>query len=55
MSHSPEDLEGAQISHSLAMILSAAPDQHHNGECVKRNWLGLSEGKDSMRLIRIRI
>ncbi|XP_054887754.1 tetratricopeptide repeat protein 23 isoform X2 [Poeciliopsis prolifica] len=30
MSHSPEGLEGAQISHSLAMILSAAPDQHHN-------------------------
>uniref|UniRef100_A0A3B3UMK7 Tetratricopeptide repeat domain 23 n=1 Tax=Poecilia latipinna TaxID=48699 RepID=A0A3B3UMK7_9TELE len=29
VSHSPEGLEGAQISHSLAMILSAAPDQHH--------------------------
>ncbi|XP_014902435.1 tetratricopeptide repeat protein 23 [Poecilia latipinna] len=30
VSHSPEGLEGAQISHSLAMILSAAPDQHHS-------------------------
>ncbi|KAM4554419.1 LOW QUALITY PROTEIN: uncharacterized protein ttc23 [Fundulus diaphanus] len=30
MSHSPEGLAGAQISHSLDMILSATPDQHHN-------------------------
>lgn len=30
MSHSPEGLEGAQISHSLAMMLSATQDQHHN-------------------------
>ncbi|KAM4733494.1 tetratricopeptide repeat protein 23 [Anableps anableps] len=40
MSHSPEGLEGAQISHSLAMVLSAAPDQHHNetaGEYFERS------------------
>nr|XP_046250353.1 tetratricopeptide repeat protein 23 isoform X2 [Scatophagus argus] len=30
MSHSPEELEGAQISHSLALILSAAAEPHHN-------------------------
>ncbi|XP_056273603.1 tetratricopeptide repeat protein 23 isoform X2 [Pseudoliparis swirei] len=31
MTHSPEELEGAQISHSLALILSAAAQPHHNG------------------------
>ncbi|XP_076589084.1 tetratricopeptide repeat protein 23 isoform X1 [Chaetodon auriga] len=30
VSHSPEELEGAQISHSLALILSAAAEPHHN-------------------------
>ncbi|KAM6927100.1 tetratricopeptide repeat protein 23 [Lycodopsis pacificus] len=30
MSHSPEELEGAQISHSLALVLSAAAEPHHN-------------------------
>nr|XP_020467433.1 tetratricopeptide repeat protein 23-like isoform X2 [Monopterus albus] len=30
MSHNPEELEGAQISHSLALILSAAPQPHHS-------------------------
>ncbi|XP_023120486.2 tetratricopeptide repeat protein 23 isoform X1 [Amphiprion ocellaris] len=30
MSHNPEELEGAQISHSLALILSAAAEPHHN-------------------------
>ncbi|XP_039988212.1 tetratricopeptide repeat protein 23 isoform X2 [Xiphias gladius] len=30
VSHSLEELEGAQISHSLALILSAAPEPHHN-------------------------
>ncbi|XP_029290698.1 tetratricopeptide repeat protein 23 isoform X2 [Cottoperca gobio] len=30
MSHSPKELEGAQISHSLALILSAAAEPHHN-------------------------
>uniref|UniRef100_A0AAQ4QNC7 Tetratricopeptide repeat domain 23 n=1 Tax=Gasterosteus aculeatus aculeatus TaxID=481459 RepID=A0AAQ4QNC7_GASAC len=30
MSHCPEELEGAQISHSLAHILSSAAEPHHN-------------------------
>uniref|UniRef100_A0A8P4K077 Tetratricopeptide repeat domain 23 n=1 Tax=Dicentrarchus labrax TaxID=13489 RepID=A0A8P4K077_DICLA len=30
MSHSPEELEGARLSHSLALILSAAAEPHHN-------------------------
>ncbi|XP_013858986.1 tetratricopeptide repeat protein 23 isoform X2 [Austrofundulus limnaeus] len=30
MSHNPEGLQGAQISHSLAMILSTAAEPHHN-------------------------
>ncbi|KAK9516726.1 hypothetical protein VZT92_024642 [Zoarces viviparus] len=30
MSHSPEELEGAQISHSLALVLAAAAEPHHN-------------------------
>ncbi|TKS73402.1 Tetratricopeptide repeat protein 23 [Collichthys lucidus] len=30
MSHNPEELEGAQISHSLALILSAAAEPDHN-------------------------
>uniref|UniRef100_UPI0037E991D6 tetratricopeptide repeat protein 23 n=1 Tax=Semicossyphus pulcher TaxID=241346 RepID=UPI0037E991D6 len=30
MSHSPEELEGAQISHSLALTLSAAAEPRHN-------------------------
>ncbi|XP_040894541.1 tetratricopeptide repeat protein 23 [Toxotes jaculatrix] len=30
MSHSPEELEGARISHSLALILSASAEPHHN-------------------------
>uniref|UniRef100_A0AAQ4PP37 Tetratricopeptide repeat domain 23 n=1 Tax=Gasterosteus aculeatus aculeatus TaxID=481459 RepID=A0AAQ4PP37_GASAC len=30
MSHCPEELEGAQISHSLALILSSAAEPHHN-------------------------
>ncbi|KAG7216071.1 hypothetical protein INR49_007823, partial [Caranx melampygus] len=30
MSHSPDKLEGAQISHSLALVLSAAAETHHN-------------------------
>lgn len=41
MSHSPEELEGAQISHSLALILSAAAGPHHNGEFILR--LSLSD------------
>lgn len=32
MSHSPEELVGAQISHSLALILSAAAEPNQNGE-----------------------
>ncbi|KAF0041147.1 hypothetical protein F2P81_007045 [Scophthalmus maximus] len=32
MSHSPGELEAAQISHSLALILSAAEEPHHNDE-----------------------
>ncbi|TNN50682.1 Tetratricopeptide repeat protein 23 [Liparis tanakae] len=31
VTHSPEELEGAQISHSLALILSAAAQPQHNG------------------------
>ncbi|XP_029991826.1 tetratricopeptide repeat protein 23 isoform X2 [Sphaeramia orbicularis] len=30
MSHGPEELEGAQISHSLALILSAVAEPQHN-------------------------
>ncbi|KAL6106804.1 ttc23 [Pungitius sinensis] len=30
MSHCPEKLEGAQISHSLALVLSSAAEPHHN-------------------------
>ncbi|KAI9529870.1 hypothetical protein NQZ68_008109 [Dissostichus eleginoides] len=30
MSHSPEELEGAQICHSLALLLSAAAEPRHN-------------------------
>ncbi|XP_054475478.1 tetratricopeptide repeat protein 23 [Anoplopoma fimbria] len=30
MSHNPEELEGAQISHSLALILSASAEPYHN-------------------------
>ncbi|XP_065813351.1 tetratricopeptide repeat protein 23 [Labrus bergylta] len=30
VSHSPEEVEGAQISHSLALIFSAATEPHHN-------------------------
>ncbi|KAM8891474.1 tetratricopeptide repeat protein 23 isoform 2-T2 [Spinachia spinachia] len=30
MSHCPEEPEGAQISHSLALILSSAAEPHHN-------------------------
>ncbi|XP_036961707.1 tetratricopeptide repeat protein 23 isoform X2 [Acanthopagrus latus] len=30
VSHSPEELEGARISHSLALILSAAAEHNHN-------------------------
>ncbi|XP_069567201.1 tetratricopeptide repeat protein 23 isoform X1 [Brachyistius frenatus] len=30
MSHSPKKLEGARISHSLALMLSAAAEPHHN-------------------------
>lgn len=36
MSHSPGELEAAQISHSLALILSAAEEPHHNGESIHR-------------------
>ncbi len=42
MSHSPEELEGAQISHSLALILSAAAEPHHNGEFIRRHMLRMS-------------
>ncbi|XP_060891233.1 tetratricopeptide repeat protein 23 [Labrus mixtus] len=30
VSHSPEEVEGAHISHSLALIFSAATEPHHN-------------------------
>lgn len=32
MSHGPEQLEAAQISHSLALLLSTAAEPNHNGE-----------------------
>lgn len=34
MSHIPEQLEGARVSHSLALIASAAAE--HSGECIHR-------------------
>lgn len=42
MSHNPEGLQGAQISHSLAMILSAATEPHHNGELIHKQRRALS-------------
>lgn len=42
MSHNPEGLQGAQISHSLAMILSAATEPHHNGEFIHKQRRALS-------------
>lgn len=36
MSHCPEELVGAEVSHSMALILSSAPDPHHNGEFIPR-------------------
>lgn len=43
MSHSPEELVGAQISHNLALILSAAIEPHHNGEFIPRHRSSLSD------------
>lgn len=43
MSHCPEELEGAQISHSLALILSSAAEPHHNGEVILGPGLRLGE------------
>ncbi|KAM7414518.1 hypothetical protein PAMA_019367 [Pampus argenteus] len=47
MSHSPEELERAQISHSLALILSAAAEPHHNGHYFEQS---LNSYKNSVGL-----
>ncbi|XP_037622878.1 tetratricopeptide repeat protein 23 [Sebastes umbrosus] len=47
MSHSPEELEGAQISHSLALILSAAAGPHHNDSAGRYFEQSLSAYKSS--------
>ncbi|KAM7002566.1 tetratricopeptide repeat protein 23 [Tautogolabrus adspersus] len=52
VSHSPEEVEGAQISHSLALIFSAATEPHHNDSagryfeqslCAYKNSVGLQD------------
>ncbi|TDH09640.1 hypothetical protein EPR50_G00089310 [Perca flavescens] len=48
MSHSPEELEGAQISHSLALILSAAAEPHHNDSAGHYFEQSLSAYKNSV-------
>ncbi|XP_034734705.1 tetratricopeptide repeat protein 23 [Etheostoma cragini] len=48
MSHSPEALEGAQISHSLALILSAAAEPHHNDSAGHYFEQSLSAYKNSV-------
>ncbi|XP_037538805.1 tetratricopeptide repeat protein 23 [Nematolebias whitei] len=50
MSHNPEGLQGAQISHSLAMILSAAPEPHHNDAAGQYFEQSLSAYKNSVGL-----
>lgn len=40
MSHCPEELVGAEVSHSMALILSAAADPRHNGEFIHRQKSG---------------
>ncbi|XP_041651977.1 tetratricopeptide repeat protein 23 [Cheilinus undulatus] len=47
MSHNSEELEGAQISHSLALILSAAAEPHHNDAAVQYFEQSLSAYKNS--------
>lgn len=51
MSHSPEEMVGAQISHSLALLLSTSVESHHNGEFILRHRPGL----DNMHEALIRI
>ncbi len=53
MSHCPEELEGAQISHSLALILSAAADPNHNGECILRYGPSLSESPTVLLYVKL--
>ncbi|XP_018519544.1 tetratricopeptide repeat protein 23 isoform X1 [Lates calcarifer] len=48
MSHGPEELEGAQISHSLALILSAAAEPHHNDSAGHYFEQSLSAYKNSV-------
>ncbi|KAM7396674.1 hypothetical protein PAMP_019698 [Pampus punctatissimus] len=50
MSHSPEELEKAQISHSLALILSAAAEPHHNDSAGHYFEQSLSSYKNSVGL-----
>ncbi|KAM9352372.1 LOW QUALITY PROTEIN: tetratricopeptide repeat protein 23 [Symphorus nematophorus] len=47
MNHSPEELEGAQISHCLALILSAAAEPHHNESAGRYFEQSLSAYKNS--------
>ncbi|XP_044049982.1 tetratricopeptide repeat protein 23 isoform X2 [Siniperca chuatsi] len=47
MSQSPEELEGAKISHSLALILSAAAEPHHNDSAGQYYEQSLSAYKNS--------
>ncbi|XP_035497243.1 tetratricopeptide repeat protein 23 [Scophthalmus maximus] len=48
MSHSPGELEAAQISHSLALILSAAEEPHHNESAGHHFEQSLSAYKNSV-------
>lgn len=36
MTHGPEELEVAQISHSLALVLSGSAEPQHNGVSIHR-------------------
>ncbi|XP_047451875.1 tetratricopeptide repeat protein 23 [Mugil cephalus] len=48
VSHSTEELERAQISHSLALILSAAAEPHHNASAGRYFEQSLSEYRNSV-------
>ncbi|XP_017261505.1 tetratricopeptide repeat protein 23 isoform X2 [Kryptolebias marmoratus] len=50
MSHNPEGLEGARISHSLAMILSAAAEPRHNDAAGQYFEQSLSAYRNSVGL-----
>ncbi|XP_042268096.1 tetratricopeptide repeat protein 23 isoform X1 [Thunnus maccoyii] len=51
MSHCPEGLERAQISHSLALILSAAAEPHHNDSAGRYFEQSLNSYKISVGLL----